>query len=209
MLIKGKILLIISIILLLNSCKSVDMFFHPDNYISRDTPREKEYIYDTIRISNSNGEIREASLTGIKPNKQLVFTSIGQTYNFKSGESIEIVSDGVDFSKTTFDIETNDETKEIKLKLVDKDFSKVYLDSKCQTIVRTGIEFVPKIEVAKGLDPEQIVVTPIFDDDCNRIGFQIRYGSTERGCRKEAKEVLDHFKDCAKNVSTTKPVKDK
>lgn len=205
MFIKSNILLIFSVIFLLNSCKSVDMFFNPNNYIPRDTPREKEYIYDTIRISNSSGEIREAAVSGIKPNKQLVFTSIGQTYTFKSGETIEIVSDGVDFSKTTFDIETNDVTKEIKLKLVDKDFSKIYLESKCQTIVRTGIDYVPKIEVAKGLDPEQIVVTPIFDDDCNRTGFQVRYGSSERGCKKEAKEVLSRFNDCAKKVNPPLP----
>lgn len=208
MFIKSKVLFLISMLFILNSCKSVDMFVHPENYISRDTPREKEYIYDTIRISNYSGEIREA-ITGAKPNKQLIFSNIGQTYTFKSGESIEIISDGVDFSNTTFDIETNEETKEVKMKLVDKDFSKVYLDSKCQTIIRTGIEYVPKIEVAKGLDPEQIVVTPIFDNDCNRIGFQIRYGSTDRGCRKEASEVLARFKDCTKNTSKNIPIKDK
>ena len=191
-------------VLMLTSCKNLDLFFHPSDYIPRDTPREKEYIYDTIRIYNNNGEIRDA-LTGDKPSRQLIFTNIGQTYTFKSGDLVEIISDGVDFSKTTFDIETNEETNDIKLRLVDKDYSKVYLDSKCQTIRRTGIDYIPKIEVAKELKPEQIVVTPIFDDDCNKIGYQIRYGSVERGCKKEAKDVLEKFNECTKIINPPKP----
>lgn len=198
-----KITVVISILLFLGSCKTVDMILHPNRYIERDSPREKEYIYDTIRISNNQGQIEDA-VAGFKPQKQLIFTKIGQSYNFKSGESIEIISDGVDFSNTTFDIETDENTKEIKLKLIDKDISKVYLDKKCQTIIRTGIDFVPKVEVAKGLDPEQIIITPIFDNACNKMGYEIRYGSSESGCRKEAKKVLDDFKRCT-NTTTPPP----
>lgn len=187
--------------LLLSSCNSVDRVLHPNNYIPRDTPLEKEYIHDTIRISNDQGKLINSNIAGFTPTKQLVFTSIGQTFNIKPGQSFEIVAENIDFSNTTFDIETNEATGEIKLKLVDKDFSKVKLEYKCQTILRTGIDFVPKIELADGLDPEQIVVTPVFDDNCKRIGFQIRYGSEERGCRKEAQEILDKFRNCSKNTS--------
>jgi hypothetical protein len=198
-----KIVIIATIALFLTSCKSLDILLHPDNYISQNVPREKEYIYDTVVVSNDNGEMKESTLSGMKPSKQLIFSRIGQSYTFKPGETIEVVSAGADFSNSTFDIETNEDTKEITLKLVDKNNSKVLLESKCQTILRTGIDFVPQIEVAKGLSPEQIVVTPIFDDNCNSIGYQIRYGSTERGCTKEAKDILSRFQDCAKN----KPIK--
>jgi len=195
---KSKILLIFLIIFLLNSCKSWDILLNPDNYIQRDAPIEKEIIYDTVIVWINNDGINDP-LPGMKPTKQIIFTNIGQTFTFKTGETIKIVSDGIDFSKATFDIETNLETNDIILKLVDKDFSKVYLTHKCQVVLRTGIDFVPKIELARGLEPEQIVITPVFDDKCNKIGFQIRYGSVERGCKKEAAEVIKRFNACVKN----------
>mgnify|MGYP005821494989 CR=1 FL=1 len=194
-----KLVIFTAVMLTLTSCQSIDMFLHPENYMPRtNTPMEKELIYDTVWVSNVDGEIKE-SIAGIKPSKRLVFSRVGQSYTFKQGETIEVVSEGADFSNSTFDIETNEDTKDIKLTLVDKINSKVVLESKCQTVMRTGIDYVPKIEVSKGLSPEQIVVTPVFDNYCNPIGYQIRYGSTERGCRKEAKDILNRFQDCSKN----------
>lgn len=183
------------ILIFINGCKTTDMIFHPDDFVKRDSPRQFVYIHDTITIYNDQGEITSV-LKGVPVNKKLVFTSVGESYTFKSGEAIEVIMDGIDFSVASFDIITDDNTEDITLKLVDKAFTKVKLESKCQTIVRTGIDYVPKIEIAQGLKPEQIVVTPIFDDSCYTIGYQIRYGSTERGCRKEAKEVLTRFKKC-------------
>ena len=187
------------IFLHLSSCKTIDMVLHPDRYIEIekciDEPIVTIFKIDTVKIVNNSGIVNEA-IAGHPLTKQLKFTRIGQSYSFKSGESLEIISDGINFSNATFDIETNEVTKEIKLTLVDKNFSKVILTSKCQTIERYDISIIPKIEVAKGLDPEQIVVTPMFDDSCNKIGYQIRYGSEERGCGKVAKKVLKRFNEC-------------
>lgn len=195
-----KLVILITVILSLTSCQSIDMFLHPENYqLKNNSPMEKELIYDTVWISNVEGEIKEPTTAGLRPSKRLIFSSIGQSYTFQPGETIEVISQGTDFSNSTFDIETNEDTKDIKLTLVDKINSKVVLESKCQTVMRTGIDYVPKIEVSKGLSPEQIVVTPVFDNYCNPIGYQIRYGSTERGCRKEAKDILNRFQDCSKN----------
>jgi len=194
-----KIIFVISVILIFTSCQSIDMLLHPNNYTQKKNPVIKEYIYDTVKISNFNGELTEPASPGIKPSKQLVFTETGQSYIFKPGETIEIISAGIDFGTSTFDIETNEDTKEIKLTLIDKNNAVVSLTSKCQTIVRTGIDFIPRIELAKDLNPEQVVITPIFDNNCIVIGYQIRYGSTERGCIKEAKEMLTRFQDCVKN----------
>lgn len=181
----------------LPGCRTFDMIFNPGDYIPRDTPREKEYIYDTIFVANAQGEMVNA-VPEPKKAKQLVFDKVGESCTFRPGETIEVISDGVDFSQYTFDIETSEENEDITLTLVDKDITKVILTSKCQTIIRTGIEVVPKVEVAPGLKPEQIVCTPLFDDDCQKIGYEIRYGSEERGCRKEAKPNLVKFRDCAK-----------
>lgn len=204
--IKLKLLLPLLIMLLIGGCQSFDMFFNPGDYMRRDTPREKEYITDTVFITNATGEI--VNEPAPKKAKQLVFENVGESCIFKPGETIEVISDGVDFSQYTFDIETSEENQDIKLTLVDKEATKVILTTKCQTIIRTGIEVVPKVEVAPGLKPEQIVCTPLFDDECQKIGYEIRYGSEERGCRKEAKPNLVKFRDCAKekpNKSNKKP----
>jgi len=182
-------------LVLMTGCKTADMIFHPDDFIKRDSPRQYEFVHDTIKLYNDQGEMSDA-IKGASINRRLVFSNVGESYKFKSGEAVEVIMDGIDMSVAGFDIVTDDNTGDITLKLIDKAFTKVKLESKCQTIVRTGIDYVPKIEVAQGLKPEQIVVTPMFDDDCNKIGYQIRYGSTEKGCRKEAREVLTKFKDC-------------
>jgi hypothetical protein len=89
------------------------------------------------------------------------------------------------------------------MKLVDKDFSKILLTKKCQTITRTGINYTPKVEVVEGLNPEQIIVTPIFDDQCYRIGYEVRYGSLERGCKEEGSKNYQKYKCCRDKVAPT------
>ncbi len=199
---KISLLSILILVLILPGCRTFDMIFNPGDYIPRDTPREKEYIYDTIFVANAQGEMVSVAPEPKKA-KQLVFDKVGESCTFKPGETIEVISDGVDFSQYTFDIETREDNEDITLTLVDKDVTRVILASKCQTIIRTGIEVVPKVEVAPGLKPEQIVCTPLFDDECQKIGYEIRYGSEERGCRKEARPNLIKFRDCAKE----KPIK--
>lgn len=202
----NKIILfvLLSVSLSLVSCRSLDIILNPNNYVKRDHPIEKEYIYDTVILNNNNGTLTASNkgITGIKPSRQLIFTNIGQSYTIKNGEVIEIISKGINFAQATFDVETNEETNEIKIKLVDKELTKIYIQKKCQSIIRTGINVIPKIEVAKDLNPEQIVITPIFDDICNVIGYQIRYGSVERGCKSEAAEVLKRFNECAQKTQT-------
>lgn len=202
---KVKILLILTILLLANSCKTIDMVFNSDNYIRRDGIRDVEIRYDTVWLNNNDGNVSNAVVAGIKPTKKIVFDKIGQSYTLYPDETIELITDGVDYNNAAFDIITDVSTKNITLKLIDKDNAKVILTKKCETVERFGIDFVPKIEVAEGLDPEQIVVTPLFDNNCIRTGYEIRYGSIESGCKKEAKNILKRFNDCTgKNQSKQK-----
>lgn len=180
------------------SCRTLDIILHPDDYIKRDEyPTVKEIIYDTVKITNNEGNITSA-VTGL-PKKRITFTQVGQSYTFKNGETVEIILHGVDLAKATFDIETNLETKEVTIKLVDRDFSKVFLSSKCQTIKRIGSFTVPKIEVSPELKPEQVVITPLFDNECRVNGIEIRYGSEERGCKDVARKTLIDFRRCSEN----------
>lgn len=180
------------------SCRTLDMIFHPGDYIQRDEqPTVTEIIYDTITVTNKDGNVSTA-VAGAAT-KRVTFTRIGQSFSFKNGETVEIVFDGIDFAKATFDIETDLETQNVIMRLVDKDFSKVVLKSKCQIIKRMGNLLIPRIEVASGLKPEQVVITPLFDDNCIVSGYEIRYGSEERGCKVAAKQTLSDFYDCTKS----------
>ncbi len=96
------------------------------------------------------------------------------------------------------------------LKVVDKIESKVKLSKMCQTVERMNIDYIPEIEIAPELSPQQVVISPIVDNNCEVIGYQIRYGTIERGCRKNprAAEIFDKFNRCyPKGSKTTKPRK--
>ncbi len=191
-------ILFLGLLATLISCRTLDMIFHPSDYAKRDErPIIAEIVYDTIKVTNKDGNISTA-VTGL-PTKRITFTRIGQSFSFKNGETVEMVFEGVDFSIATFDIETNLETQDVTIKLADRDFSKVILTSKCQTIKRIGNFSIPKIEVSAALKPEQVVVTPLFDDSCVVVGYEIRYGSEERGCKTAAMQTLTAFYDCTKS----------
>lgn len=190
-----NILFVIGSLILLSSCqsvvKSIDCLFNPSDYEKRESVKEKLFVYDTVVIYNDNGELGEP-IKGDRPIKEVVFDNINQSYTFKPGEAVSLVFDNVDFSNKTFDIVTDEVTNEVTMKLVDLDFSKVLLSKKCQSIIRKG-KIVPKIEVAEGLNPEQVVITPLFDDNCFQVGYEIRYGAIESGCKDI--ETLKAFRD--------------
>ena len=205
-----KLLLILSIALLVNSCDAFDHLMNPDRWVKRDSPIETVIAPAEIIVSNDTGELG-GDIPGVEPKKLIHFTNIGQEYTLKNGEEFKLsYSNSINFAYTTFDVIANDDNS-ITIKLVDKDTSRVFLKSKCQIIKRQGIDFIPKIEIAKGLDPEQVIITPIFDDNCVKLGYEVRYGSIEKikgvagGCR-EGKKVYNNFKNCLDGKSSPKPL---
>jgi hypothetical protein len=161
-------------------------------------------VYDTIRvhIDNDNNLRRTGTnaIAGIPPTKRVVFTGPNQAVTFQQGDQLELISDGIDFGLYTFDIVTDDETDEVTIKVIDKEESKVVLTKMCQTIERMNIDNIPEVEISPDLSPQQIVITPIVNNtsDCSIVGYQVRYGTLERGCRKnqKAKEIYDNFVKC-------------
>ncbi len=199
---KNIIILALSLIngIILNSCTSVDMFLHPSEYEKKTIKIEpvitKEYLYDTVYIKNDGGEV----ISGVRPSRQLKFSKIGQIYKFQNGESIEVILDSIDMNTMTLDMVTDEATKEITLKLIHKDSARVFISERCQTVNRYNTNFIPKVELAKGVPMEQVVSTPICDDECNVIGYQIRYGAIQGGCRDmETTQIFRRFKDCQKD----------
>lgn len=177
-----KIIIIILISYALFSCKSVPDFNNKNSIIN-----------DTLSIKNINGEI----VSGINKSNPLIFSKIGQEYKFKNGEDVQLIISGIDMEDATFDIITDNLTKDVTIKLVDKRNSKVVFTKKCQTINRYNVESLPSIQINKNLPVEQVIFTPIFDDNCNLIGFQMRYGSQERGCNDSiTNEIYRKFIFC-------------
>jgi hypothetical protein len=171
---------------------------------------QKEYIYlrDTIKVAMNNDMLEEV-YTGARVTKTIVFTDEGQSTTFKEGEPVELIFDGLDMSKYSLDIKHNRSTGEITFSVVDNEDTKVILTEKCEVVERRNTSYLPMIEVAEDLNPEQIIITPIFDNDCNQLGYQIRYGSEERGCRKVALPVLKRFSDCANKFDRKKRINSK
>lgn len=188
----------ILVLALLSGCKLVDFILHPNEYQKTSKVRVTEYIYDTIKVANVNGNF-STSVAGY-PSKRVVFNEIGQSFTIKQGEIVEFVLD-IDIQQASFDILTDLQTKEITLKLVQKDTTKIYLSSKCQTIKRYQTGWIPPIEVASNLNPEQVIATPLFNNNCEVIGYEIRYGSEESGCKSVARETLQRFVECSKKLS--------
>ncbi|MCX7909903.1 MAG: hypothetical protein N2560_10380 [Ignavibacteria bacterium] len=163
----------------------------------RTTYSEQEETTSSI-VKNNNGNLVLNTAEPGYPTKKFVFYEAGQTCTLRNGERIELVFENIDFNMYTFEIETDLATQELTLKLVNIEETRVFLSSKCQTIKRMVVGKLPKIELASNLNPEQIVITPLFDDTCNVIGYEFRYGSEESGCKAFAKQTLQKFNDCTK-----------
>lgn len=154
-------------------------------------------VRDTIYIGNYEGDVIAGEKTLAE--KQVTFSQIGQEYKIKQGEVIRLVLNNIDTEKSTFDMITDDATGEVTLKLIDKNEYRVILTKKCETITRYNADFIPRVEFDGSL-LEQVITTPIMNDECEVIGFQIRFGARERGCRDDStNQIYKKFIDCTKN----------
>ncbi|MEO0076009.1 MAG: hypothetical protein ABIK31_07940, partial [candidate division WOR-3 bacterium] len=86
-----RIFVVATLSLIALSCKQFDMFLHPHHYIPRDSPREKEYIYDTVFIHVAEPGVKVVTNPNLKPSKQLIFDRVGQSYSFRDDEVLMIV----------------------------------------------------------------------------------------------------------------------
>lgn len=127
----------------------------------------------------------------------LPFYSVGDKGMFKQGDIVEIKAYGIDFKKNTFCYIADPYSDSVLIILKSRTNNKIELAKKCDVINWNDPIEIPSIVVGSDLKPEQVIVTPLFNNKCERIGFQIRYGSTLRGCFKEGEEVINDFLKCA------------
>ena len=147
------------------------------------------------------------TVPGLISPKHIVLKNYGQTENFKLGEPVAIDVEGLDPDKTNIISKIDMDDDNIEMKVTENDEKEtVVLDKKCQIVI-VGLGPLPEIIRGDAIRKEQIVITPIIDDECNLIGNEIRAGTIESGCiegRKNYYRLLNCFRH-GKPVIVKKP----
>lgn len=125
-----------------------------------------------------------------------VLADPGDEITLKMGEQVSTVIADIDPEAEVVETVIDDDQGTICLRVASAKKNVVRLEKKCQTIERIGTGPLPSVELADGLHPEQIVITPLCDGAESVVGYSIRYGSEERGCRSEARAALRAFERC-------------
>ncbi len=154
---------------------------------------------DTVAVVATAGGLSYAQTPKQKsPTRTESLSKVGDIVEIKYGEALLLVLDSLNPAEMTIESVIDEATKSVTLRVVDKTKDVVILTHKCQTIDRVGggaTEF-PRIQLAEGLQPEQVVVTPMCDEKNRMAGYSIRYGSEERGCQIQAQAGLRSFHRC-------------
>lgn len=161
-------------------------------------------VEDTVMAVATAGGLTYASAPKGKTTPRTEsLQNVGDEIVIKYGESLFIVLDSLNPAAVTIESRIDEATKTVTLRVVDKSKDVVLLTHKCQVVDRVGggATSFPKIEVADGLSPEQVVVTPMCDDKNRLAGYSIRYGSEERGCQIQAQAALKSFHRCDEKIA--------
>ena len=144
-----------------------------------------------------------------KKDRVLEFSEDNQTYDIKPDEKVVI---SLDYNLADGDLiimsRFNRDSNKITIGLYDNFRKKpITLKRKCEVVEIRGLTEIPEIILDEELieNPQQVIITPLFDEACNPYGYQIRYGSTGNGCNLVAKKVLDRFNKCTETGDTSQP----
>ncbi len=120
---------------------------------------------------------------------------------FTLNEPVELCFGDLDSETETIQTTIDQATKVVQMRVVSRANNTVKFVTKCQTVIYSTLAEIPKIEVTNGLSPQQIVITPLCDESGMIYAYELRYGSEEQGCRKQAGPGLEAFKRCPGVVS--------
>lgn len=183
-------------VLAATACNTVQL---PEEYVSGNVVLAVDTDGTFTRRTQSRSAVQD-----------VVFRSERDRAEFFVGDPIRIHAENIDFGNYTFKtVITKNQSGRDKVTMTLERVleNTIRLEEKCQTIFWNNPYYTPVIEISSALQPEQIVLTPVFNDNCRRIGYEIRYGSTERGCVKQAREKLEQFKRCVESDHTPPPRK--
>ena len=160
---------------------------------------------EIVKVTNVEGDISTEVVAGRAPQASIRLWREGDVAKIRNNTEANVDVSGFDPESEVIVTEVMDGGNELVLRVAKKSNVKVRLSTKCQVYTIGNTDVLPPIEIAKGLDPQQVVITPLCDGVDSVIGYEIRYGSVDAGCRNAAKKGLERYRLCderrAKRVS--------
>jgi hypothetical protein len=184
----GRILAVTSLIMLIG-CSQVKKMVRKDP-----TPA----LDDIVRLRNNNGDLSTTAVAGYEPTMKL--WSEGDEARIVNGSATNIDLSGFDNSRELIITEVNPGRNEVVIKVARKKNAAIRFTSKCQVFTIGNTDKLPPIEITDGLQPQQVIVTPLCDGVNSVIGYEIRYGSTESGCSNAARNGIKKFNRCSERT---------
>lgn len=131
------------------------------------------------------------------PARELNYDEPGKTLEFGLGEDVEINLNMPDADKVNLTATVDYNTEKVSLKAnAAGSHDTVELKHMCQSVIVSG-DVIPEVRLTGELASEQIVITPLMSDACQRVGYEIRAGTLERGCNKgESKRIFNRLMIC-------------
>jgi hypothetical protein len=150
---------------------------------------------EVVQVRNMDGDLSTSAVAGYAPTMKL--WSDGDEARIVNGSATNIDLSGFDADKEVIITEVDPGRNEVVMRVARKKTAEIRFTSKCQVFTIGNTDVLPPIEIADGLQPQQVVVTPLCDGVNSVIGYEIRYGSTEAGCRSAARNGMKKFKLCS------------
>jgi hypothetical protein len=150
---------------------------------------------DIVQVRNTEGDLSTSAVAGYAPTARL--WSEGDEVRIVNGSATNIDLTGFDEDREVIITEVNPGRNEVVMRVARKKTAEIRFTSKCQVFTIGNTDVLPPIEIDDGLQPQQVIITPLCDGVKSVIGYEIRYGSSESGCGSAARNGIKKFKLCS------------
>lgn len=171
---------------------------HIQTLIAPRTATTDDIGSDTVYLQVTEAGFAESAKEAVI--RQLTLRGEGSEVLFRLGDPVSLIFEGVNVDSHTVETTLDEENNTVTMRVLSRRSGVVSISKKCQTFIYSSLRNLPLVEIKPGLDPEQIVVTPLCDKDGNIYAYELRYGSTQRGCTNVARTGLERFKQCSRSV---------
>ncbi len=180
-------------------------------------PKFKDIQSDSVDIElSTNGEI--IPVTGKKAKTGIEFSNLGQETYFKKNTPYRVTFQDLDFNRANL-VTKIDDSDSVKVSVQDTYTYEVSIENVCDVYNMSGTA-VPIINVKDGIPSEKIIIVPLFNSqNCEQIGWQVRYGEIERlklrgsECTKTDMDKIQQaqklFTKCAEKLHLSPRIREK
>jgi hypothetical protein len=141
----------------------------------------------SVQLPSDGSTPITANTPGPRGSRSISFTRVGQREFVKTGESVNLVYEGIEPETTYLRYESVDEGYNLELAPLNDPVA-VQFEKICQTFI-VASPMTTTVQVVPELRYEQIVWTPRADGT-----WEVRVGTVERGCRSEALDRLNRLR---------------